>query len=71
MNRNLITQNNLTLGGIPVFAKTRVPVHALWEYITKGNSIDVFLDDFPTVSKQQALMVLQKAEKSLFHANTH
>lgn len=71
MENNLITENKLILGGVPVFAKTRVPVHTLWEYLTKGNSLEVFLDDFPTVSKSQALHVLQAAEKSLLHAHTN
>ena len=69
MDRNLITEDALILGGVPVFAKTRVPVHALWEYLEKGESIEVFLDDFPTVSRQQAIKILQSAEHSLLHAN--
>ncbi len=71
MMENLITEDSNILGGIPVFAKTRVPVHALWEYLAKGDSIEVFLDDFPTVSREQAVMMLQAAEQSLLHAHTH
>lgn len=71
MIQNLITEDINILGGIPVFAETRVPVHALWEYLAKGDSLEIFLDDFPTVSKKQVLMILQAAEQSLLHAHTH
>ena len=67
----IITEDKNILGGVPVFAKTRVPIHALWEYIASGNSLDVFLDDFPTVSKEQALLILQNAERSLLNAYPH
>ena len=49
----LITQNKEILGGIPVFAGTRVPVQTLLDYLEKNHSIDDFLDDFPTVSRSQ------------------
>ncbi len=71
MKQNIITEDTNILGGTPVFAETRVPVHTLWEYLQKGDSLEIFLDDFPTVSKEKALMVLQAAEKSLLHAHTH
>ncbi|MEQ1704765.1 MAG: DUF433 domain-containing protein [Rickettsiales bacterium] len=71
MKQDLITQDKNILGGIPVFARTRVPVHALWEYLAQGNSIEVFLDDFPTVSREQTILMLQNAERSLLNANTH
>lgn len=71
MKQDLITQDKNILGGIPVFARTRVPVRALWEYLAQGNSIEVFLDDFPTVSREQTILMLQNAERSLLNANTH
>ncbi len=71
MAKELITEDAMVLGGMPVFAGSRVPVHALWEYLEKGNTIDVFLDDFPTVSREQTMMILQAAEQSLLHARTH
>jgi uncharacterized protein (DUF433 family) len=49
------------LGGVPVFAGTRVPVKTLWDYLTAGDSLDQFLEDFPTVSRTQALQVLRVA----------
>ncbi|MEK6747333.1 MAG: DUF433 domain-containing protein [Pseudomonadota bacterium] len=71
MKQDLITQDKNILGGIPVFARTRVPVRALWEYLAQGNSIEIFLDDFPTVSREQTILMLQNAERSLLNANTH
>ncbi|HEX5501041.1 MAG TPA: DUF433 domain-containing protein [Thermomicrobiales bacterium] len=46
------------LGGTPVFAGTRVPVRTLWDYLRAGQSLDEFLDDFPTVTRRQAEAVM-------------
>jgi uncharacterized protein (DUF433 family) len=46
------------LGGTPVFRGTRVPVKNLLDYLTAGDTLDQFLDDFPTVKRQQAVAVL-------------
>lgn len=46
------------LGGTPVFAGTRVPVQTLWDYLRAGQSLDEFLDDFPTVARRQAEAVM-------------
>ena len=54
----LITRDPDILGGVPVFAGTRVPVKMLVEYLEKGHSFDVFLDDVTTVTRQQARQVL-------------
>ena len=53
------------LGGAPVFAGTRVPVQALIDYFEEGRSLDEFLEDFPTVSRQQATEVLEDLKKIL------
>jgi uncharacterized protein (DUF433 family) len=55
----LITSNPNILGGTPVFTGTRVPVEALFDYLEAGDSIDVFLDHFPTVEREQAIAVLE------------
>jgi uncharacterized protein (DUF433 family) len=47
------------LGGIPVFAGTRVPVRALLDYIEHDHPLAEFLDDFPTVSRAMAISVLE------------
>ena len=53
------------LGGEPVFRGTRVPVRTLIEYLKAGDRLDDFLDDYPTVSKKQALELLELAKKNL------
>ena len=53
------------LGGIPVFAGTRVPVRILFEYLEGGDSLDVFLDQFPSVSREQAVAALELAHDAL------
>jgi uncharacterized protein (DUF433 family) len=45
-------------GGTPVFVGTRVPVQTLLDYLEAGDSLDVFLDHFPTVSREKALAAL-------------
>ncbi len=62
---NLITSSKEIMGGTPVFAGTRVPFQALMDYLEAGDSIDTFLDDFPTVSREQVITMLETAKKSL------
>jgi uncharacterized protein (DUF433 family) len=50
------------MGGVPVFRGTRVPVKTLFDYLKAGDNLAEFLDDFPTVSQEQALSVLAEAE---------
>ena len=53
------------MSGAPVFAGTRVPIQNLFDYIEGGEDLSGFLDDFPSVSKESALAVLEMAKKSL------
>jgi uncharacterized protein (DUF433 family) len=53
------------LGGTPVFVGTRVPVQALIDYIEAGHSLQEFLDDFPTVTRQLAVAALEQAKDHL------
>lgn len=53
------------LGGTPVFAGTRVPVRILFEHLEAGDPLDVFLGDFPTVSREVAVQVLVDAQAAL------
>ena len=57
------------LGGTPVFRGTRVPVESLFTHLEKGISIDEFLEDFPTVSKEQIVSILVIAEKFITSKN--
>ena len=65
MNKQLITISPEIQSGTPVFYNTRVPVKNLFDYLKAGDTIEEFLDDFPSVSKQQAVEVLQMAENIL------
>lgn len=59
------------LGGTPVFVGTRVPVKTLMDYLEAGDSLDEFLDHFPSVSREQAVAVLKLAKEMLMtYANT-
>ncbi len=53
------------MSGAAVFSGTRVPIQNLFDYIEGGDDLDEFLDDFPSVSKEAALAVLEMAKKSL------
>ncbi len=56
------------MGGTPVFAGTRVPIQTLLDYLKAGESINDFLDGFPSVSKDQVITLLEAAEKQLIHS---
>ena len=53
------------LGGTPVFSGTRVPVQALIDYLSGGQPLAEFLEDFPTVSREQAVEALRLAIEAL------
>lgn len=56
------------LGGTPVFVGTRVPAQALTDYLSAGRSLAEFLDDFPSVTREQALAALAVARDALLSA---
>jgi uncharacterized protein (DUF433 family) len=58
----LINRNPEILGGIPVFMGTRVPVQNLLDYLAGSYSLDKFLDDFPAVTREQAVQLLELLE---------
>ena len=58
---NLIARSADVLGGAPVFTGTRVPVRTLLDYLEAGQPLDEFLTDYPTVSREQAVGVLELA----------
>ncbi len=67
--KDIITADHDILGGQPVFKNTRVPVESLFDHLEAGVSLDEFLDDFPTVSKAQAIAILDIANKLLTSKN--
>ena len=60
----LINHSEDILGGTPVFAGTRVPVQTLFDYIEGGDSLDVFLENFPSVTREQAVAFLEEAARA-------
>ena len=52
------------MGGTPVFAGTRVPIENLLDYLEGGESIEDFLEGFPSVSREQVIAFLEEARKS-------
>ncbi len=61
----LIAVDPEKLGGTPVFAGTRVPIKALFDYIEGGDPLDEFLENFPDVSREHAVAVLELAQRSV------
>jgi uncharacterized protein (DUF433 family) len=53
------------LGGTPVFVGSRVPVQALLDYLEGGDTIEEFLDDYPTVTREQTVAFLEEAGRAL------
>ncbi len=60
-----LDRNPEILGGTPVFSCTRVPVRILIEHLEAGDRLDDFLEDYPTVSREQAIAVLRHAKTML------
>lgn len=65
MSNSPIDRNPKILGGTPVFAGTRVPVRILMEHLEAGDRLDDFLADYPTVSRRQAVALLERATTML------
>lgn len=63
--QTVISRSPDIMSGAPVFAGTRVPVQSLLDYLAGGHPLEEFLDDFPTVRREQALELLQKLKTSL------
>ena len=65
MTDKLIDRDPDILGGTPVFSGTRVPVRILMEHLEAGDRLDDFLDDYPTVSRDQAVELIARATTML------
>lgn len=66
MNRSEIVHSNPDiLGGTPVFVGTRVPVQSLLVYLERGETLEEFLENYPTVSREQAIAFLEEAGRAL------
>lgn len=56
------------LGGTPCFVGTRVPIKTLFDYVEGGDTIDTFLEQFPSVRRQQAVQLLEDSRRALLAA---
>ncbi len=61
----LVTRSDEVMSGAVVFTGTRVPVQTLLDYLEEGDTLDHFLEDFPTVSREHAVAVLELAKESV------
>ncbi|HEX7152891.1 MAG TPA: DUF433 domain-containing protein [Thermoanaerobaculia bacterium] len=61
----VLTSDPDVQGGAVVFAGTRVPVKNLIDYLEAGDSLEEFLDDFPSVTREQAVAALELAKEAL------
>ena len=67
--KELIEVNPRRMNGVPVFAGTRVPITHLFEYLEKGETLSEFLRQFPSVTHEHALGVLELSKESLLARN--
>ncbi len=68
MQNQYIVQNPKLMSGTPCFTGTRVPVKSLFDYLEAGDSLDEFLEQFPTVSREAAVCVLEESRLALMAA---
>jgi uncharacterized protein (DUF433 family) len=65
MNYGAINIDSETMSGTPVFTGTRVPIQSLFDYIESGETLDEFLENFPSVKRDFAIQVLEMARKTI------
>jgi uncharacterized protein (DUF433 family) len=71
MKTGIISISSEVMGGTPVFAATRVPVQTLLDYLEGGESIDSFLEGFPSVSRPQIIEFLEASTKTVLTQLEH
>jgi uncharacterized protein (DUF433 family) len=64
---DVISQSKNILGGVPLFSETRVPMQTFVDYLEAGDRIDDSLEDFPSVTREQAKKVLGRAAEALYN----
>jgi uncharacterized protein (DUF433 family) len=69
--KNSVHKEPGLLGGVPVFTGTRVPVRILFEHLIESNGIDVFLKDFPGVTREQVMAVLEFSQEAVDKQSPH
>ena len=68
MDKPIISISPDVMGGTPVFAGTRVPIQTLLDYLEGGETIDNFLEGFPTVTRDQVVAFLEQAKNRMVTA---
>jgi len=68
-SQSVIVQDPDILSGQPVFRGTRVPFQALLDYLEGGDTLDEFLEQYPGVSREQAIAALEEARRSFWHVS--
>ena len=68
MDHKVVHSDPEIMHGTPVFVGTRVPVQNLWDYLEGGESLGEFLYQFPSVTREQAVWVIQQARKMRLHS---
>lgn len=64
MDQKAIQRDAEIMGGVPIFVGTRVPFSFLFDYLKSGESLETFLSDYPTVSKELSIAALKMAEQA-------
>ena len=70
MKKPVVSRSPEVMGGTPVFCGTRVPVQTLLDYLEAGESIDEFLEGFPSVTRKQVITFLEEAKDRLIESVT-
>jgi uncharacterized protein (DUF433 family) len=68
MDTRVISRSPDVMGGTPVFSGSRVPIQTLLDYLEAGESIDDFLEGFPSVSREQVIAFLEQAKDRMIAA---
>lgn len=63
MDTNIVSSSADVMGGTPVFGGTRVPIQTFLDYIEAGETMDEFLEGFPTVTRKQVIAFLEEAKR--------
>jgi len=70
MKQSVVSRDPEVMGGAPVFCGTRVPVQTLLDYLEAGETIDQFLEGFPSVTREQVITFLEQAKDRLVESVT-
>ena len=65
MRQTVVCRDPEIMGGTPVFCGTRVPIQTLLDYLEAGETIDDFLEGFPSVTREQIVALLEEAKERL------